>query len=387
MYGRPTGEGTVAYPPDRPMPPLPEQSPYQQSPHQQFPPGQPGGQFPPGQPGGAQPGYPQQQPHHQPGYPQGQYQQQQPPPAQPSRHGGGPPEGQRPVDDPYRPFVTAGQISGPKTPPPERQQELWDTVFGDNYQAIGEEDDLGPRRPVWLFALASTVVVALIGVLAWAFIAGPLSSGDEGDPTAAAPKSSAKGKAPSTTKPQSLGKRLPTYSGTRSPVIGTVTDSGAGITLARLGGSWRLDTRTQIVTTKYGYDTRQYISAGQDSTGKTQFAQVLSGPLPKQLAAKYTSPGKLGSVISAVAYQARLKFFPEGNQIAKTATQKLTVGEKTGLLNVYEITAGETKTTVVVAALDAGGDLPSVVYMSVPDAKKALRPDINTVFKSLKPLS
>src|SRR5690606_15346406 len=126
--------------------------------------------------------------------------------------------------------------------------------------------------------------------------------------------------------------------------------------------------------------------AGRDSTGKAQFAQVMSGPLQKRLASKYTSSDNLAPVLSAVAYQARLKFFPKGNQIDKTATQKITVDGKAGLLNVYEVTAGISKTTMVVAAINTGGDLPSIVYMSVPDNKKALRPDINTVFGSVKVL-
>jgi hypothetical protein len=345
-YGQPAGEGTVAYSPDRPPPSL----------------GQPAQAL--GQP-------PQQQPQ-----PQGQSHKGQPPP-----------------DDPYRPFVTAGQISGPKTPPPERQQELWNTVFGDNYQAMGDEDDIGSRgRPIWLFALVGSVVVALVGVLAWAFIAGPLASGggdSSGNPPVAKPttSSSGSGKSPSTTKPQSIGKRLPTYSGQASPVNGRVVDQAAALSLARLGGTWRLDSRTQQIRTAYGFTTRQFVPAGTDSTGKAQFAQVMSGPLSQKLAAKYTSPDKLAPVISTVAFQARLKFFPAGNKIVKTAQQRLSIGGRTGLLNAYQVTAGETKTTMVVAALDTGGKLPAIVYMSVPDSKKNLRPDINTVFKSVKPLA
>ena len=50
----------------------------------------------------------------------------------------------------------------------------------------------------------------------------------------------------------------------------------------------------------------------------------------------------------------------------------------------YQVTAGEAKTTMVVAAIDTGARLPSIVYMSVPDAKRELRPDINTVFNSIR---
>jgi len=279
--------------------------------------------------------------------------------------------------------VTAGQISGPKTPPPERQQELWNTVFGENYQAIGDEEELASGgRPFWLYALVGSVVIALVGATAWAFLAGPLASSSGGDAVAQAKPSASAGGASS--KPSPARKRLPKYTGQPSPVAGTITDQSASLTVARLGGTWRQDQRADRIRTAYGYSTRQYVAAGKDPTGKPQFAQVLTGPLPEQLASKYTSPEKLVSVVSAVAFQARQKFFPAGNTIVKTVQQKLTVNGRTGQLMAYQVTAGDTKTTMVVAAIDTGGKLPSIVYMSVPDSKRELRPDINTVFDSVR---
>jgi hypothetical protein len=134
---------------------------------------------------------------------------------------------------------------------------------------------------------------------------------------------------------------------------------------------------------RYGYSPRQYVAAGKDPTGRPQFAEVLTGPLPEALSSKYTSPEKLTSVVSAVAYQARLKFFPKGHTIVKTVQQKLTVDGRAGQLMAYQVTAGEAKTTMVVAAIDTGAKLPSIVYMSVPDSRRELRPDINTVFSSV----
>ncbi|MFC7649264.1 hypothetical protein ACFQX6_59295 [Streptosporangium lutulentum] len=136
--------------------------------------------------------------------------------------------------------------------------------------------------------------------------------------------------------------------------------------------------------TVFGFATRQYLPAGPDSTGKTQFAQVMSGPLSPRLKSKYTSPENLAPVINAVASASRNKFFPEGNTARKTAQQTLTVDGLPGQLAAYEITSGEAKTTMVVAAVSTGADLPAIVYMSVPDSKKELLPDINTVFKSIK---
>ncbi|SNS54858.1 hypothetical protein SAMN05216276_1011106 [Streptosporangium subroseum] len=312
-----------------------------------------------------------------------QMQLPQAPPTQPGQPGQ---QGQpghhlsRDPSDPNKPFVTAGQISGPKTPPPERQQELWNTVFGENYQAMDEEEDLeGQGRPVWVFALAGSVVLALILALLWAFIAGPLASTEE-EPTTSTAKPAATGK--SAAKPKPVG-RLPRFPGEASPVAGTLTDQGAGITLAKLSTPWRQDQRPTVPTV-FGFSTRQYLPAGPDSTGKTQFAQVMSGPLSPRLKSKYTSPENLAPVINAVASAGRKKFFPEDNTARKTAQQTLTVNGLPGQLAAYEITSGEAKTTMVVAAVNTGADLPAIVYMSVPDSKKELLPDINTVFKSIK---
>ncbi|MET8139743.1 hypothetical protein ABZU32_05475 [Sphaerisporangium sp. NPDC005288] len=300
--------------------------------------------------------------------------------------------------DPYKPFVTAGQISGPKTPPPERQQELWNTVFGENYDAMGEEgdDEAGNGRRVWLPALVASVLVALVAALLWAFLVGPLSgsggngSTASGDPS---PKSTAKastsGKGGTgTTKPQSIG-RLPRYRGQASPRAGILTDKAAGLSVVRLGGPWRLDLRSQHVQETYGYTTRQYVAAGTDPAGKPQFAHVMTGRLPAALASKYDAakPDDLAPVISSVAFAARNKFFPAGNKIVKTAEQKVAAGGHPARLAAYQVMAGDAKTTLVVAAVSTGTDLPVIVYMAVPDGKKALLPDVNTVFSSIRPAS
>ncbi|MEO3813567.1 hypothetical protein ABGB17_31610 [Sphaerisporangium sp. B11E5] len=298
-------------------------------------------------------------------------------------------------EDPYKPFVTAGQISGPKTPPPERQQQLWNTVFGDNYEAIGEgqEDEGTGGRRVWLLALVASVAVALVAALLWAFLAGPLRSAPEagggpggGGASGAASPPAAK---PTTgTKPQTVGK-LPKYRGEASPRAGTVSDDAAGLNIPRLGGQWRLDTRADHIRSTYGFETRQYVPAGQDTAGNPQFAQLMTGPLAASLASKYSpdEPQNLTPVISAVAFAARNKFFPEGNKVVKTAEQRLTAGGKPARLVAYQVTAGEQKTTLVVAAVSTGADVPSIVYMTVPETKKALLPDVNTVFSSIRPFT
>jgi hypothetical protein len=323
-------------------------------------------------------------PHQLPG-PQGQPGPHQPPGSQgqPGPQGQQAPHPQS--DDPYKPFVTAGQISGPKTPPAHRQQELWNTVFGENYREIDEYEEEEERgRPIWLFALIGTVLVALVGGLIWAFAFGPLSSGSGSDDSTSPASKPVASKPATATKPQSQIPALPKFKGTASPVSGVVTDETAKITLPRLGGPWQLDLRTQHIQTTYGFTTRQYVPAGMTNTGKPQFAQVMSGALPQALAAKFTTPDNLTPVISAVAFQARQKLFPKGNKSTKIAQQNISKNGITGRLIAYKVSDDAGSSTVVIAALNAGADLPSIVYMQVPDVKDSLLPDINTIFKSIK---
>ncbi|MFI6594759.1 hypothetical protein ACIBHX_00850 [Nonomuraea sp. NPDC050536] len=407
VYGAPTAQDTHMYGQPAPQDQQPygqpapqDQQPYGQLPtHDQHAYGQPPthDQQPYGAPTAqdqhayGQPPAQDQQPYGQPPI-QDQHAYGQPPAPMPQHPGQAPmgpehgmdPQGRpganlsRDPSDPDRPFVTAGQISGSRTPPPERQQELWNTVFGDNYQAMGEEeslDDDQPGKPIWIYALAGSVAIALIGALAWAFLAGPLASDDPAPSNTPAAKSTPTGKS-SPTKPPTTIAKIPTYPGKAAPIAGTVSDSLAKLTVPRLGGTWQLDQRTTVKAT-YGFDTRQFAPTGPNS-----FAQILTGPLPQRLASSYTTADDLEPVIKQVVLNARKRFFPQPNTVKKLGQQPLK-GVK-GRAIAYELISGDTKTVILTAAVDTGSDLPSIVYMSIPSTSKQLLPDINTIIKRLK---
>ncbi|SEG43215.1 hypothetical protein SAMN05444920_1021011 [Nonomuraea solani] len=297
-------------------------------------------------------------------------------------HAAGPRPGSnlsRDPSDPDRPFVTAGQISGSRTPPPERQQELWNTVFGDNYQAMGDQDALEdePGKPIWIYALGGSVAVALVVALLWAFLWGPLATAEPaGAKLAGSDKATTSAKPRTTRTATSIGP-LPRYSGKASPVIGRVQDAGAGISVPRLGGDWQLDQRPTVKGT-FGFDTRQYIQVAPE-----RYASVMSGPLSQRLASYYQQDD-LEPVIKQVVLSARKSFFPAGNKVRKIAQQAIKVGDQTGRLIAYSLTSETQKATIVTMAVNTGANVPAIVYIAIPTESRQLLPDIRVVMNQLK---
>ncbi|MET8862446.1 hypothetical protein ABZW11_05765 [Nonomuraea sp. NPDC004580] len=286
----------------------------------------------------------------------------------------------RDPSDPEHRFVTAGQISGSRTPPPERQQELWNTVFGDNYQAMGEQDDLdeGSGKPVWVYALGGSVAVALVAALLWAFLWGPLAPDDAASAGEAAATASEPKEPPPTKTATSIGP-LPRYPGKASPVTGRLPVANAGISVPRLGGEWQLDQRPAVtIKGTYNFMHRQYVQVAPE-----RYAVLMAGPLQEKMASYYEQDN-LEPVIKQVVLDARKRFFPTGNKVRKVAQQAIKVGDQTGRLIAYSLTSDTEKATIVTMAVNTGADVPAIVFMSIPADKKQLLPDIRTVMNQIR---
>ncbi|MGP4096787.1 hypothetical protein [Nonomuraea sp. KM90] len=285
----------------------------------------------------------------------------------------------RDPSDPEHRFVTAGQISGSRTPPPERQQELWNTVFGDNYQSMGEQDSLDddePGKPIWIYALGGSVAIALVAALLWAFLWGPLAGEKPSSANVAGGKATAS-QEPKTTKTSTSIGPLPKYSGRAAPVIGRVPVAAAGVSIPRLGGTWQLDQRATVKGT-YGFDSRQYVQVAPE-----KYAELLVGPLSPRLASYYEQDN-LEPVIKQVVLSARKRFFPPDNKVRKIAQQPIKVNGQTGRLIAYSLTSETEKATIVTMAVNTGANVPAIVYMSIPSDSKQLLPDIRTVMNQMR---
>ncbi|MEV5328372.1 hypothetical protein AB0K67_29955 [Nonomuraea sp. NPDC052634] len=287
----------------------------------------------------------------------------------------------RDPSDPEHRFVTAGQISGSRTPPPERQQELWNTVFGDNYQAMGEQDDLDEDsgKPVWVYALGGSVVVALVAALLWAFLWGPLASDDAASAGETAATEATASKKPTATKTATSIGPLPRYPGKASPVTGRLAVASAGISVPRLGGEWQLDQRpAATINGTYNFTHRQYVQVAPQ-----RYAVIMAGPLQERMASYYEQDN-LEPVIKQVVLDARKRFFPTGNKVRKIAQQPIKVGDQTGRLIAYSLTSDTEKATIATIAVNTGAAKPAIVFMSIPADKKSLLPDIRTVMNQIR---
>ncbi|MFG1698973.1 hypothetical protein [Nonomuraea sp. NPDC049309] len=286
----------------------------------------------------------------------------------------------RDPSDPEHRFVTAGQISGSRTPPPERQQELWNTVFGDNYQAMGEQDELDEDsgKPVWIYALGGSAAVALVAALLWAFLWGPLASDDAASAGETAATATASQKPTATKTATSIGP-LPKYPGKASPVTGRLAVASAGISVPRLGGEWQLDQRpAATINGTYNFTHRQYVQVAPQ-----RFAVIMAGPLQDRMASYYEEDN-LEPVIKQVVLDARKRFFPTDNKVRKIAQQPIKVGDRTGRLIAYSLTSDTEKATIATIAVNTGAAKPAIVFMSIPADKKSLLPDIRTVMNQIR---
>lgn len=60
------------------------------------------------------------------------------------------------------------------------------------------------------------------------------------------------------------------------------------------------------------------------------------------------------------------------------------MGDQTGRLIAYSLTSETEKATIVTMAINTGGSVPAIVYMSIPSDSKQLLPDIRTVMNQLR---
>jgi hypothetical protein len=236
-----------------------------------------------------------------------------------------------------------------------------------------------PRRQrsrAVLVAVAGATVVVVLGVAAAA--AATAFGGVRGKATVPppVPVSSAPAEPPatpmSTTGP---AKAFPRYLGKRSPVRGRITDRTVGLSYSRLGGKWRYGKDGRGLSVALGVGRKGPQLKGIMEAGT---AEYLSAPLPVALGRSATA-----AAAQAVASDVIRAGQTRAPVVLSYAPERLT-GVK-GWLAGFQVQGGPADGEVVaVAVVDAGAARPGILYVTVPKAEAAVRPDIRALAQSLR---
>jgi hypothetical protein len=211
------------------------------------------------------------------------------------------------------------------------------------------------------------VIVAIVAVVVF------VVRGDDRN-EAASPSGSAAPPAPASAQPSTPGTGAAAAPGSRSPVIGRITDAKLGISYARLGGSWTLAGGTWL--------RPDYFSAGQVSVVQAPFEQYdsfnatsLSGaPRPEETVG-YADPRNLSVPGGRVAQRILREHFNLAGRRTTISSGPYTVAGRKGWLERFRLEFTDAKArdwkfsadTVAVLVLDLGDRRLGLLWISLPD--------------------
>ena len=290
----------------------------------------------------------------------------------------------------YAPPAGAGEPGKPGKPSSGNwQMPDWmadeaaaDAKLGGATGRRGDRDDLdGGRSRLWLFGGVGLLVAALVAAGAVYLLRG---NGDEpedaGDNTGRAAAEQ-----PESTKPDlPAQKKLATFPGSPSRMLGRVADARSGLSFPRLAPPWQVRGKAGAP----GWSGQQ-IMVTERGGGKLRYGQLLTGTLPSNLQGAYQGPDTAKKVadMAAKGYESRYYAFP--HKSAPLASQELSVDGHPGWLVASYVTyrqAGVRATgeLVATAVIDTGRRAPAVVFASVPNTHKQRYPDVNAFFAHLQ---
>ncbi len=165
--------------------------------------------------------------------------------------------------------------------------------------------------------------------------------------------------------------------GTPSPVLGSVTDSRAAITYAKLGKPWAV---AEIPSFSAGQQ------AGAAQRPSTMIASgLLPGAAPR--ADLKTDAEFRRAAVGAVKWTIG-NHYPAGSKVAWTASQKPAVGKgwTLGYRVTYVVKGRKHTSQAALTLLDIGRRRPAMLLVTVPDTQKQLWADIAPLMASARAL-
>ncbi|WP_248958864.1 hypothetical protein [Sphaerisporangium perillae] len=168
-------------------------------------------------------------------------------------------------------------------------------------------------------------------------------------------------------------RKLADFPGRGAPTKGRVKDKRSGITFTRFTKAWKL-----VKSAPFG--TRRVLP-------------VVKGAGHRGMLATCPVPIAIQDELKDTAYLAArwtLNYHPDGSTITWTASQAIKAGKQKGWLLGYQVhykVDGKKRvSTAAVALIDVPSAKPAMVFITIPDAQKKRRPDINTLISSLRVL-
>lgn len=250
-------------------------------------------------------------------------------------------------------------------------------------------DERGGRSRLMLFGGIGLLVVALLAAGGVYF----MKSGDDEPAETADPAGNAdrRAAAEQSSEPAQVemppDKRLATFPGKPSRMLGRVNDVHSGLSYPRLAAPWQVPTKKNKLGTP-GWSGQQILLTERHA-GRFWYGQLLTGTLIPSLQSAYQGPDSVKTVagLAAKGYEAQYYAFP--HKSAPLASQALNVGGNKGWLVASYLTykrsgVRATGEIVVMAVVDTGRKAPAVVFASMPNTNRKQWPDVNQFLGQLK---
>ncbi|NYD49541.1 hypothetical protein BJY14_005524 [Actinomadura luteofluorescens] len=246
-------------------------------------------------------------------------------------------------------------------------------------------DGGGGRSRLVLFGGIGLLVVALLAAGGVYFMKSgddePADTSGNADRRAAAEQSEA---APVDMPPD---KRLATFPGKPSRMLGRVNDVHSGLSYPRLAAPWQVPTKKNKLGTP-GWSGQQILLTERHA-GRYWYGQLLTGTLIPTLQSSYQGPDSVKTVagLAAKGYEAQYYAFP--HKTAPLASQALNVDGHKGWLVASYLTykrsgVRATGEIVAMAVVDTGRKAPAVVFASMPNTNRKQWRDVNQFLGQLK---
>lgn len=249
-------------------------------------------------------------------------------------------------------------------------------------------DERGGRSRLVLFGGVGLLVVALLAAGGVYFMkSGDDEPADTSDTSGNADRRAAAEQSEAAQVEMPPDKRLATFAGKPSRMLGRVNDVHSGLSYPRLAAPWQVPTKKNKLGTP-GWSGQQILLTERHA-GRFWYGQLLTGTLVPTLQSAYQGPDSVKTVagLAAKGYEAQYYAFP--HKSAPLASQALNVDGHKGWLVASYLTykrsgVRATGEIVALAVVDTGRKAPAVVFASMPNTHRKQWADVNQFLGQLK---